>query len=217
VSASVGIATSHAGHEDAAELLRNADVAMYRAKHEGSGGYHIFEPGMQVALMQRLELEADLQRAVEQQEFTLVYQPIMPLDGPAMSGFEALIRWSHPTRGLVSPADFIPLAEETGLILPIGRWVLHQACQEAARWQREYPTDPPRTISVNLSARQLQQTNLVDEVAQALTASRLDPACLILENRCSSKTPRRRSPNLQRSRDSESGSRSTTLAPATPH
>jgi diguanylate cyclase (GGDEF)-like protein len=181
VSASVGIATSHAGHEDAAELLRNADVAMYRAKHEGSGGYHIFEPGMQVALMERLELEADLQRAVEQHEFTLVYQPIMPLDGPAMSGFEALIRWSHPTRGLVSPAEFIPLAEETGLILPIGRWVLHQACQQAAQWQLEYPTDPPRTVSVNLSGRQLQQAGLVEEVAHALTASRLDPACLILE------------------------------------
>jgi diguanylate cyclase (GGDEF)-like protein len=181
VSASVGIATSHAGQEDAAELLRNADVAMYRAKHQGSGGYHIFEPGMRVALMERLELEADLQRAVEQQEFTLVYQPIMPLDGPAMSGYEALIRWSHPTRGLVSPMDFIPLAEETGLILPIGRWVLHQACQQAARWQRAYPTDPPRTISVNLSARQLQQASLIEEVAHALAASRLDPACLILE------------------------------------
>jgi diguanylate cyclase (GGDEF)-like protein len=181
VSASVGIATSQAGQEDAAELLRNADVAMYRAKRQGSGGYHVFEPGMQVALMERLELEADLQRAVEQQEFTLVYQPIVPLDGPAMSGFEALIRWSHPTRGLVSPADFVPLAEETGLILPIGRWVLHQACQQAARWQREYPTDPPRTISVNLSARQLQQTSLVDEVAHALTASGLDPGCLVLE------------------------------------
>ncbi len=181
VSASVGIATSHAGQEDAAELLRNADVAMYRAKHQGSGGYHIFEPGMRVALLERLELEADLQRAVEQQEFTLVYQPIMSLDAPAMSGFEALVRWSHPTRGLVSPMDFIPLAEEAGLILPIGRWVLHQACQQAARWQLEYLSDPPRTVSVNLSARQLQQAGLVDEIADALAASRLDPGCLILE------------------------------------
>jgi diguanylate cyclase (GGDEF)-like protein len=181
VSASVGIATSHAGQEGAAELLRNADVAMYRAKHHGSGGYHIFEPGMRVALMERLELEADLQRAIEQQEFTLVYQPIMSLEGPVMAGYEALIRWSHPTRGLVSPMDFIPLAEETGLILPIGRWVLHQACQQAARWQLDHPADPPRTISVNLSARQLQQASLVQEIASALAASRLDPACLVLE------------------------------------
>jgi diguanylate cyclase (GGDEF)-like protein len=181
VSASVGIATSHAGQEDAAELLRNADVAMYRAKHHGSGGYHIFEPGMRVALMERLELEADLQRAVEQQEFTLVYQPIMSLKEPAISGFEALVRWSHPTRGLISPMDFIPLAEETGLILPIGRWVLREACQHAARWQRDHPTDPPRSVSVNLSARQLQQAGLVHEIADALVASGLDPGCLILE------------------------------------
>src|SRR5919106_3469257 len=157
VSASVGIATSHAGKEDAAELLRNADVAMYRAKQEGSGGYHTFEPGMQIALMERLELEADLQRAVEQQEFTVVYQPIMSLEGTAMSGFEALVRWSHPTRGTVSPAEFIPLAEETGLILPIGRWVLQEACRQAARWQLQYPAQPQRTVSVNLSARQLRQ------------------------------------------------------------
>jgi diguanylate cyclase (GGDEF)-like protein len=181
VSASVGIATSRAGQEDAAELLRNADVAMYRAKQEGSGGYHIFEPGMRVALLERLELEADLQRAVEQREFTVVYQPIVSLEGAGVSGVEALVRWSHPTRGLVSPAEFIPLAEETGLILPIGRFVLHEACRQAARWQREYPADPPRTVSVNLSARQLRQAGLVEEVAEALAASRLDPGCLVLE------------------------------------
>ena len=181
VSASVGIATSHAGQEDAADLLRNADVAMYRAKQEGSGTYHVFEPGMQVALMERLELEADLQRAVEQQEFSVVYQPIMSLEKPVMSGFEALVRWSHPTRGMVSPADFIPLAEETGLILPIGHWVLNEACRQAAQWQLEYPADPPRTVSVNLSARQLRQAGLVQEVDGALAASRLDPRLLVLE------------------------------------
>ncbi|HYY89290.1 MAG TPA: EAL domain-containing protein, partial [Chloroflexota bacterium] len=181
ISASVGIAISHAGHEDAAEILRNADVAMYRAKHQGSGGYHIFEPGMRVALIERLELEADLRRAVDHGEFTLVYQPIMALDPPTISGFEALIRWSHPSRGLVSPADFIPLAEETGLIFPIGRWVLDEACREAARWQSEHPRDPPRTVSVNLSACQLQHAGLVGEVANALAASRLDPGCLVLE------------------------------------
>jgi diguanylate cyclase (GGDEF)-like protein len=181
VSASVGIAISHAGHEDAAEILRNADVAMYRAKHQGSGGYHIFEPGMRVALIERLELEADLRRAVDHGEFTLVYQPIMTLEAPTISGFEALIRWSHPSRGLVSPAEFIPLAEETGLIFPIGRWVLEEACREAARWQSEHPRDPPRTVSVNLSACQLQHAGLVGEVANALAASRLDPGCLVVE------------------------------------
>jgi diguanylate cyclase (GGDEF)-like protein len=181
VSASVGIAASHAGREAAGELLRNADVAMYRAKRQGAGGYRIFEPGMQAALMERLELEADLQRAVEQQEFTVLYQPIMSLERPVMSGFEALVRWSHPTRGLVSPAEFIPLAEETGLILPIGRWVLREACRQAARWQAEYPADQPRTVSVNLSALQLRQTGLVNEVAGALAASGLHPGCLVLE------------------------------------
>jgi len=180
VSASVGIAVSRTGQEDAAELLRNADVAMQRAKQEGSG-HHVFEPGMGVALMERLELEADLQRAVEQHEFTLVYQPIMALEQSVMSGYEALVRWSHPTRGQVSPAEFIPLAEETGLILPIGRWVLHEACRQTVRWQRAWPADPPRTVSVNLSALQLRQAGLVGEVAEVLELSGLDPHCLVLE------------------------------------
>jgi diguanylate cyclase (GGDEF)-like protein len=180
VSASVGIAVSRAGQEDAVELLRNADVAMQRAKQEGSGS-HVFEPGMGAALMARLDLEADLQRAVEQHEFTLVYQPIMALERSVTSGFEALVRWSHPARGQVSPAEFIPLAEETGLILPIGRWVLHEACRQAVRWGHAFPADPPRTVSVNLSALQLRQAGLVGEVADVLEVSGLDPRCLVLE------------------------------------
>jgi len=181
VSASVGIAVSHSGREEAAELLRNADVAMYRSKQRGSGQYDLFEPGMRAALVERLELEGDLQRAVEQKEFTLVYQPIVSLEHGGVSGVEALLRWSHPTRGLVGPLRFVPLAEENGLIVPIGRWALQVACRQAVRWQREYPADPPRTMSVNLSARQLQQSGLVPEVADALEASGLDPHCLVLE------------------------------------
>ena len=181
VSASVGIAVSHDGREEAAELLRNADVAMYRAKQRGSGQYDLFEPGMRAALVERLELESDLQRAVEQEEFTLVYQPIVSLEQGVVRGVEALLRWSHPTRGVVGPLRFVPLAEENGLIVPIGRWALQAACRQAVRWQREYPADPPRTMSVNLSARQLQQSGLVPEVANALEVSGLDPNCLVLE------------------------------------
>jgi EAL domain-containing protein (putative c-di-GMP-specific phosphodiesterase class I)/GAF domain-containing protein len=122
-----------------------------------------------------------LQRAVEQEEFTLVYQPIVSLEHGGVRGVEALLRWAHPTRGLVGPLHFVPLAEENGLIVPIGRWALQAACRQAVRWQREYPADPPRTMSVNLSARQLQQSGLVPEVASALEASGLDPNCLVLE------------------------------------
>jgi diguanylate cyclase (GGDEF)-like protein/PAS domain S-box-containing protein len=184
VRASVGIAIadgSHLGEEGAEELLRNADVAMYMAKEKGKGRYQMFEPAMHDTALKRLELKADLQRALEHEEFILHYQPVIELESGSISGVEALVRWMHPVRGMVPPLDFIPLAEETGLIAPIGRWVLHTACRAAKKLQEEFPSDPPLHMAVNLSARQLARAEIVDEVREILVETALDPSTLIIE------------------------------------
>jgi diguanylate cyclase (GGDEF)-like protein/PAS domain S-box-containing protein len=183
VRASIGIAIGTEEHRDGGveEILRNADVAMYMAKESGKGRYQVFEPAMHTTAIQRLELKADLQRALEHREFILHYQPIIELGSGRISGVEALIRWQHPQRGLVPPLDFIPLAEETGLIVPIGRWALEEACRQARELQRDYPSDPPMHVAVNLSVRQLVRQELVSEVAQVLRDTALDPSTLVLE------------------------------------
>jgi diguanylate cyclase (GGDEF)-like protein/PAS domain S-box-containing protein len=184
VRASLGIAIGdedRKGGRGVEELLRNADVAMYMAKSQGKGRYQVFEPEMHAAVLSRLELKADLQRAVEYGEFELFYQPVIVLETGRMSGVEALIRWRHPERGLVLPMEFIPLAEETGLIVRIGSWVLREACKEAATLQSKLPKDPPLTMSVNISARQLQHPGLTDDVRACLRSSALDPSSLIIE------------------------------------
>jgi len=184
VRVSIGIAIGsedRRGGQAAGELLRNADMAMYTAKNQGKARYQLFEPTMHDRAIHRLELKADLQRAVENEEFTLHYQPIMLLADGAASGFEAVIRWNHRRRGLVPPLEFIPLAEETGLIIPIGRWVLREAAKRGVWLNEQWPQDPPLTIAVNLSARQLQQPGLVAEVQEALQTSGLPPSSLVLE------------------------------------
>jgi diguanylate cyclase (GGDEF)-like protein/PAS domain S-box-containing protein len=183
VRASIGIAIGTEEHREAGveEILRNADVAMYMAKESGKGRYQVFEPAMHTTAIKRLELKADLQRALEHDEFILHFQPIIELGTGRISGVEALIRWEHPERGLVPPLDFIPLAEETGLIVPIGRWALEAACRQARELQREHPSDPPLHMAVNLSVRQLVRQELVSEVAQVLRDTGLDPATLVLE------------------------------------
>ncbi|MGH2788294.1 MAG: putative bifunctional diguanylate cyclase/phosphodiesterase [Actinomycetota bacterium] len=180
-SGSIGIAFRGSGGKDSEELLANADVAMYAAKARGKGCRETYRPDMRLDMMNRLNLESALQRAIDEREFLVYYQPIVEVGSGRITGAEALVRWAHPSRGIVSPADFIPLAEETGLIVPIGRWVLEQSCYQARAWQLKYPQTPPFKISVNLSVRQFQQTNLVQEVAEVLQHSKLPASSLILE------------------------------------
>ncbi len=182
--ASIGISVAEPGDvvaDGAEELLRNADVAMYMAKENGKSRYQLFEPAMHDTALKRLELKASLQRALEHGEFRLFYQPVIELDSGRISGVEALIRWFHPDRGIVAPLEFIPLAEETGLIVPIGRWVLLEACRYAAELQVRYPTDPPLHMAVNLSARQVARPEIVEDVRQILAETGLAPSTLILE------------------------------------
>jgi len=182
VGVSVGIAVAAAG-DTAEELLRNADLAMYRAKTTGKARYEVFEPTMHAAVRRRLELEAELRRAVEEPDGQLVlhYRPIALLATGTVIGFEALVRWRHPSRGLVPPGEFIGIAEETGLVVPLGRWVLREACRQAAAWLRERGPDAALSISVNLSGRQLALPELPDHVEQALAESGLPPQSLVLE------------------------------------
>ncbi|HEY8172730.1 MAG TPA: EAL domain-containing protein [Dehalococcoidia bacterium] len=180
VRASIGIALSGDG-APSEEILRNADVAMYAAKGHGKGRYDIYEPGMHVAMLARLELLADLDRAIERQEFVLHYQPMVTLDEGQIVGVEALVRWQHPKHGIIAPADFIPLAEESGAILPLGRWVMDEACHQVSAWQERYQRDPAWTLSVNVSVKQVQQAGFTDEVAAILASCSLAPQSLIIE------------------------------------
>jgi len=181
VGVSVGIARAHGDEDGANEILRNADVAMYTAKASGKDRFEFFEPAMHVAVVDRLELESELRRAVSERAFVLHYQPLVQLESERIIGVEALVRWRHPRRGLLLPADFIALGEETGLILPIGRWVLNEACRQAQSWWRTLPDDAAMTIAVNVSARQLNDPTFVSDVAEALAVSGLPPARLVLE------------------------------------
>ncbi|MDQ1591756.1 MAG: hypothetical protein QOG71_2383 [Pyrinomonadaceae bacterium] len=180
-SASVGIALSTIGYNSSEEILRDADTAMYRAKAQGNGCYEVFDKLMHARALSLLKLENDLRRAVERGEFEVFYQPIIRLKTGMISGFEALVRWRHPERGIVSPLEFIPAAEETGLIIPMGSWVLRQACRQLSRWQAEYPAEAPLTMSVNLSGKQFRQADLVDQVKRILNETKLPPQCLRLE------------------------------------
>ena len=165
----------------AADLLRNADVAMYMAKRDSKGGYRVFESTMHERVVERLELRSDLQHAMALDQLELHYQPVVRLAGREIIGVEALLRWNHPARGTIPPNDFIPVAEDTGLIIPIGRWVLVSACREGVRLHERFPRVEPLTMSVNLSVRQLQSETIVSDVREALAVTGLPPACLVLE------------------------------------
>ena len=179
LSASIGIARAQP-QQSADEVLRNADVAMYHAKARGKACAVLYESGMHAAVLDRIELQADLRKAIERNELALVYQPIVELGTQQIIGAEALVRWNHPYRGLVSPMDFIPLAEETGLIVEIGEWVLRTAATDAAAWPIP-PGQRPVTITVNLSARQMVDGNFIDIVKGVLQSTKLDADRLVLE------------------------------------
>jgi diguanylate cyclase (GGDEF)-like protein/PAS domain S-box-containing protein len=182
IRASLGISVVEPGNPtDADELIRNADAAMYIAKAEGKGGYRLFEPAMHDRVVARLALRADLLRALEREEFELHYQPLVRLRDEAVTGVEALLRWRHPVRGLIPPFDFIPFAEETGLIIDIGRWVLQEGCRQAKLLRQEVTGTTPPTIGINLSVKQLFHPDIVSDVAGALAEADLEPEALTLE------------------------------------
>jgi diguanylate cyclase (GGDEF)-like protein len=179
IRASIGVAHSD-GSLGVDELLRNADTAMYAAKEAGKGRIETFQPGMHKRVLDRLELTGDMQRALERGEFELDYQPIVELCGCRIVGAEALVRWAHPTRGRLPPASFISLAEDTGLIVPLGEWILQTACRQAAAWNREFP-DRGLYVTVNVSPRQLHHQGFPDAVHRAMVSSGLEPSALVLE------------------------------------
>jgi predicted signal transduction protein with EAL and GGDEF domain len=180
-SASLGIALSSSHYQRPEDMLRDSDIAMYRAKASGRSRHQVFDVDMHQRAVSLLRLETDLRRAIERREFVPYYQPIIDLETRRLRGFEALARWLHPTRGLVMPDVFIPVAEETGLIGPLGDFMLVEACRQMRRWQDKHPRDPRLCISVNVSTRQLAQSDVAEQVRRVLLETGLDPASLTLE------------------------------------
>ena len=183
VTTSIGISLNRSTEEQPGDLLKNADLAMYRAKAKGKDGFEVFEPDMNARVLERLELENDLRRALESPggELEVYYQPEVSAASGEIVGFEALVRWEHPERGLILPSQFVSLAEETGSIASLGRWVLREACRQAREWQAHHPGGPPLLMSVNLSVRQLRRPGLIGAVAEVLQETGLDPGTLVLE------------------------------------
>ncbi|WP_339735801.1 EAL domain-containing protein [uncultured Gimesia sp.] len=180
-TASIGVVTSEYQYESANDMLRDADLAMYKAKAAGHGSYLLFDQTMREKAQYRLRLEGDLREAIEQGEFTLFYQPIVALESGQLEGLEALVRWKHPERGLISPDDFIPVAEETGLISAIGKWCLDEACRQFAEWRQTFGDDAPAFLHVNVSRRQLLDPNLINVVKRVIEKHAIPPEHLHLE------------------------------------
>ena len=183
-TASIGIVFSSTGYKNATDILRDADIAMYRAKNKGKARYEIFDRAMYHEAIKQVELENSLRLAIQRNEFVLHYQPIISLDNSTLVGFEALIRWQHPTRGFISPVEFIPIAEDTGLILDIGEWLLREACQQLQQWQQEFAFNPQVAslkMSINLASQQLQEPLFIDKLDEILQETGLDGNSLGLE------------------------------------
>ncbi len=183
-SASIGIALSSSSYRNSSEILRDADIAMYRAKEKGKACYEVFDQAMYLQTLKAIELEHNLRLALQNQEFSLYYQPIISLKNNHLSGFEALIRWQHPQHGFISPMEFIPLAEDTGLIADLGDWVLTEACQQLAAWQEQYSDVPgidSLKVNVNIAPQQFQKADFIDKLDQIIVSTNVNPACLKLE------------------------------------
>jgi len=180
ISASIGIASSTTPHTRAEDLVRDADIAMYRAKRSGKARCEVSDPAMHASAVKRLRLETDLRKALDQGEFRVYYQPIVSLQTDKITGFEALTRWQRP-EGLLSPVEFIAVAEEIGLIIPMNRRLLREACQRLRSWQSEFPSSPPLTMSVNITSKEFAQPDLVSEIRKSLVETGVDPDCLQLE------------------------------------
>ncbi len=180
-TASIGIALSSQGYEQPEDILRDADLTMYMAKEQGKARYEVFDSSMHSRALKRLELETDLRKALEREEFLVYYQPITSLSKGTLAGFEALVRWKHPTKGLISPSEFIPVTEETGLIVPLGKWLLQEACQQLRSWHIKYPEHSSLKISVNLSGKQLTEPSLINTIDQTLEVTGLEGKFLKLE------------------------------------
>jgi len=181
-SPSIGIALKSRHYDEPEEVIRDADIAMYQAKAKGGGNYVFFDTNMHTSIINRNQLEADLHSAIENfSAFTLHYQPIMNLQDNTLRGFEALVRWQHPTRGLIQPMDFIPLAEETGMIIPLSKWILSESCRQLREWQSCYPSSPRLKMSVNVTGRLLLLPNFVDYLRNCLSEHGIEPDCLALE------------------------------------
>lgn len=181
ISASIGIALRDAKYKTPEEMLRDADIAMYRAKSSGKGRHEIFNQAMHEQVSNRLRLETELRLALERGEFRVFYQPIMQIATNQLIGFEALVRWFHPQRGQIMPGEFIPIVEETGLIVPLGEWILRESCRQVREWQRRFPARSDLTISVNLSCKQFMQFDLVERIADILRKTGLEARFLRLE------------------------------------
>jgi EAL domain-containing protein (putative c-di-GMP-specific phosphodiesterase class I) len=180
MTASIGIAFSGSTGSEAPDVLRDAENAMYRAKHMGKARCEVFDNAMHAGAVKRLQLETDLRKAVDLGEFLVYYQPIVSLDTGQITGFEALTRWQRP-QGMVMPNDFIPVADETGIIISINRQLLPEACHQVRSWQKLFPSEPPLSLSVNISPKQFAQADLASQIGQLLQLGDMDPRCIALE------------------------------------
>jgi diguanylate cyclase (GGDEF)-like protein len=180
-STSIGVVPSLIGYATPSDVLRDADIALYQAKDRGKNCYEVFDSALRTQAIERLMMESEVRRALDREEFVLHYQPIFDLGNNRLTGFEALVRWNHPVRGLLPPGDFLPMCEESGLIFPLSKWILYSACRQMQTWRTTMPEYAHLSVSVNISGKQVSQPDFFEQIAEALQATGLAPEGLVLE------------------------------------